>query len=54
MQNLHHGEPEALIIGHVEDWVNTAAGVSHIERVEAVLSNILRQLKVDLKFIQNS
>lgn len=53
-QNLLHGEPEALVIGHVEDWVNTAAGVRHIERIEAVLSDILWQLKVDLKFIQNS
>lgn len=42
VQNLFDGEPEALVIGHVEDWVNTATGVRNIERVEAVLSDIFR------------
>lgn len=42
VQNLFDGEPEALVKGHVEDWVNTATGVRNIERVEAVLSDIFR------------
>ena len=41
MQKLINGKPETFVECHIQERVNTGAGIRHVVRIEAVLANVL-------------